>query len=359
MIDAASKLVGSTINGKWHVEELISLSASDSTGGFFSVPYRVQEISTGHRAFMKITDVLKALDRYRRDGIGAAEAMARLGTAHLFEASLAKFCVGKRLDRIVKVLDSGDHPVAIAGFGDLDFPYLIFELADGDTHTMRKTLTKIDLCWWMKTLHEVAVGLAQLHGQRIAHQDVKPSNVVFFKDGAKLTDLGRAVRRGVSGPNDGKVGDAFHAPPEALFGYMAGDWDERHLAIDLYHLGSLLYFHFFQASATLALISKLPNTLVPPPFDALLKVQAYRGSFNDALPYLEHGFGEVVMDLQDALPQRLKKQAAEVFIQLCHPNPARRGHPRDHAPVHGRKYSIERYVSLFHRFSVMSEGLTA
>src|ERR1700722_15776350 len=158
----ASKLTGTTVNGRWEVEELIALAASDSTGGFFSVPYRVKEIATGQRAFMKITDVLKALDRYRREGINSAEAMARLGPSHLFESSVSKFCGDHRFDRIVKSLDSGDHPVAIPGLGNLDFPFLVFELAEGDTHKMRKTLKKIDLFWWMTTLHQVATGLSQL-----------------------------------------------------------------------------------------------------------------------------------------------------------------------------------------------------
>ena len=44
-----------------------------------------------------------------------------------------------------------------------------------------------------RTLHHIAVGLQQLHGEGIAHQDLKPSNVLFFETfGAKLADLGCA-----------------------------------------------------------------------------------------------------------------------------------------------------------------------
>lgn len=60
----------------------------------------------------------------------------------------------------------------------------------------------------MATLHQVAVGIQELHRAKIAHQDVKRSNVVFFgeqRDSVKLIDLGRAVKRDRPSRNDQRV----------------------------------------------------------------------------------------------------------------------------------------------------------
>ena len=53
-------------------------------------------------------------------------------------------------------------------------PYIILELADGD---VRHRLRKVDrqTAWALRALHHTATGLMQLHSQRIAHQDLRPS----------------------------------------------------------------------------------------------------------------------------------------------------------------------------------------
>jgi serine/threonine protein kinase len=61
----------------------------------------------------------------------------------------------------------------------------------------------------------MATGLHELHSQRIAHQDLKPSNVlVFSQREAKNADLGRATLRGQVGPFDEfpVAGDLSYAP---------------------------------------------------------------------------------------------------------------------------------------------------
>src|SRR6266404_5396830 len=236
-MNALEQIIGKTVGNKWIVDATIDLKADDSTGGFFSVPFRVHHQETDQHAFLKVLDVLKAITRYATTGFGVAETLSRLTSTHLFEVDLLKACGSKKLDKIVRALDWGEIHLEIAPYGEIGFPFLVFELADGDTHKLRNSMRTLDTAWWLRTLHQVSVGLQQLHGIDVAHLDVKPSNVVFFgANNAKVADLGRAVRKGVSSLNDQKVcaGALIHAPPEKLYGHIATDWAERHLATDLY-----------------------------------------------------------------------------------------------------------------------------
>ena len=65
--------------------------------------------------------------------------------------------------------------------------YIVFELASGDIRAEIERLPNFDLAWCLRSLHNATVGVQQLHSKDIAHQDIKPSNVlVFGMDGSKL-----------------------------------------------------------------------------------------------------------------------------------------------------------------------------
>jgi len=144
-------------------------------------------------------------------------ALEDLLKAFNFERTLLAQCKDKRLRRIVMALEDGtvQVPGNLEDFGKV--PYLIFELAEGD---IRKEVGKwqtFDVAWALRSLHQSAVGLEELHLAGIAHQDLKPSNVLVFPvEGTKVSDLGRASQMGASSPNDGFAipGDRGYAPPE-------------------------------------------------------------------------------------------------------------------------------------------------
>jgi eukaryotic-like serine/threonine-protein kinase len=361
-MNPAEHLTGKTVNNRWVVDKKVNLDENGSTGGFFSVAYEVRDAQTGVRAFLKILDVIKALQGYSAVGADVAEILNRVSSAHIFEVNLFKACGDKKLDRIVRALDHGDISLPIPPLGDMRFPFLVFELADGDTHKIRRAVANLDLAWWLRTLHQVATGLHQLHSIRAAHQDLKPSNVVFFgAENAKLTDLGRAVCQDLPSRNDSRqcAGDISHAPPEKVYQHVAADWEEKHLATDLYHLGSLIYSYFMNTSITTAIIHKLPPDLWPPPFNRFIGKPGYGGSFDNALPALEFAFAKVIQDFRQVIPNELEQQLLEALVQLCHPDPRKRGHPADHAMAHIPRYSVQRYVSAFNRMAVIAEGLIA
>jgi serine/threonine protein kinase len=58
--------------------------------------------------------------------------------------------------------------------------YLPFELATGDLREQVDLSRRFDLAYRLRVLHNSAKGLSQLHNSHIAHQDLKPSNVVTF-----------------------------------------------------------------------------------------------------------------------------------------------------------------------------------
>jgi eukaryotic-like serine/threonine-protein kinase len=345
----AENLTGQILNHKWIVEERIKLKDTGSTGGFFSIPYRLKHVETGQRAFMKVLDVVKAIRRYGDDGFGVAETLSRVGSAHLFEVMLMQACDEKRLNKVVRALDSGELQLEIVPLGKIGFPFLIFELADGDTHRAIQIFDKIDVAWWFHTLHQVAIGLQQLHGIEIAHQDLKASNVVFFGErNPKITDLGRAVRKGFNSLNDKRffAGDASHAPPEYSYGYSPAEWSEKHLSTDLYLLGSLAFIFFGKMPMTYAVFSRTPPELLP---------QNYHGKYEDIIPVLTSGLGKVLVETGPLVPESIRDLFLATIYQLCHPDPAKRGHPQNHKIVHGQKYSVERFVSGFRRMALTAE----
>src|SRR5204862_166519 len=81
--------------------------------------------------------------------------------------------------------------------------YLIFEKADADIRAHLDAHADLDIAFALRALHHVAIGLKQLHSVNVAHQDVKPSNVLIFPGNeSKVGDLGRAWAGGMRAPHD-------------------------------------------------------------------------------------------------------------------------------------------------------------
>ena len=194
----------------------------------------------------------------------------------------------------------------------------------------------------------MTVGLRQLHGQEIAHQDLKPSNILVFKrSDTKVGDLGSASSRGKTAPRDGFLfaDDPDYAPPESLYGYTPTEWAYRRLGCDLYLLGSVVAFFFAQTSMTALLLLKLDPSLHP---------KRWQGRYSDIMPYLREAFGRAVENLAQQIPDSCRDVLSSVVRQLCDPDPMLRGHPitrsRKENPL-----SLERYVSLFNLLATRAE----
>jgi serine/threonine protein kinase len=187
----AQSLLGLELDGDWTVVEKMA-RLPQATGGHFSVSY-VVESSDGTKAFLKALDYSAAIQQP-----DVPRALQNMTTAFNHERDLLYKCAA--MSRVVTALADGE--VRDAAWA-IPVNYLIFEWADRDSRAVVDASHQLDVAWSLRTLHHAAVGLQQLHATGIAHQDVKPSNVLIFHEaGSKLADLGRSSYRSSGGPFD-------------------------------------------------------------------------------------------------------------------------------------------------------------
>jgi eukaryotic-like serine/threonine-protein kinase len=318
MTTPAKLLLGVTLDGGWKVISAIGRPAA-ATGGNFSEGYIV-ESPEGKKAFLKALDYSQAL---REED--PAKALQALTEAFNFERRVLEKCKDRHLVRV------NGEPVQ----------YLILELADGDARSQANALKRFNLAWSLRALHHIATGLFQLHGQDIAHQDLKPSNVLAFEGGrvSKIGDLGRAAYKGHIPPHDqfDIAGDPAYAPPELLYNYIDPDWSRRRLGCDAYLLGSMVVFFFVGVGTTALLRQNIHSAHA---------WGTWQGSFPDVLPYIREAFDRVMQTFKAAVDKPVRDELVVVVRELCEPDPALRGHPRNRAGL-GNPYSLERYVARF------------
>ncbi len=322
----AESLAGRSLDDDWTVVEKLP-RPPQATGGHFSISYAV-ESGDGRRGFLKALDYSAVFQQ--ADVPRALEAMT---SAYNFERDLLYRCAP--MSRIVTALADGE--IRDTGW-TVPVNYLIFEWADQDSRAVLDAAQRIDVAWALRTLHQVAVGLSQLHGSGIAHQDLKPSNVLDFGGaGSKLADLGRSSYRGNAGPSDHLPfpGDWTYAPPELLYGQVNPDWSVRRFASDLYQLGSLATFFFTGTGMTGGLLAHLDSRHAP---------QDWAGTYEDVLPFVRQAFSDVMGVMESSTPADLKADLVGIVRELCEPEPALRGHPKNRVG-HTNRYGLERYVS--------------
>jgi serine/threonine protein kinase len=338
---AAQMLEGLTLDGGWKVVKKVTPS-SDATGGNFSQGYIVE--GPGRlRAFLKALDYSRAMR-----APDPARTLQALTETYNFERDLLNRCKARGMDRIVTAL--ADGTTNVSGTADSGVvQYLIFELADGDVRSQADATKRFDRAFALRALHHVATGMFQLHSDGIAHQDLKPSNVLIFRaKQTKLADLGRAARNGAAPPHDAIniAGDPAYAPPELLYGEVDSDWNRRRLGCDAYLLGSMATFFFTGQGMTALLAREL---------DPTHKWDAWAGTYRDVLPHVRDAFGRVVNGIKADLHADDRDEIVSIVRQLCEPDPRLRGHPKDRRFPTGQ-YSVHRYVARFDLLARRAEG---
>ena len=330
---AAEMLLGLTLNDGWRVVERIERRPG-ATGGSFSVGYRVEH-PDGRRGFCKALDYSKALS--------APDTPAAMRTAteeYIFERDLHHKCEDLRMSRVVVALADGIIFVADSPIPRVD--YIILEYAAYDIRQELDQDADLEAILRLRSLHHVAVALRQLHQHKIAHQDVKPSNILVFinqdKDrSSKVGDLGRATDASRPALHDVAdiVGDRNYAPPEQLYRATPTEFGPRRLACDLYQLGSLATFMFTTASM---------NSLLSLELSPGHTWFNWTGTYEEVLPYVRDAFGKALEKLRSMAPPSIADDITALVSYLCDPDPALRGYPENRRLGHN-SYGLQRVVT--------------
>ncbi len=333
--NAANALVGRVLNKTWTVVKKIEPKPG-STGGFFSVCYIV---NNGERdAFLKALNFNAFFQLFR--GKPIVEIINEQTKAYKFEKELLLKCKNSRLSKVAMILDEGEE--YIDGFTISNVPFLIFEMAEGDVRSHMNFSKDVGLAWKLKSLHDVAVGLKQLHSIKIGHQDLKPSNVLLYENSfiSKIGDLGRSLSSEIDAPHDNGVdfpGEFTYAPPEYLYRHVEPDWNKRIRATDMYLFGSLVSFYFIGTNMT-ALIGKN--------LDEQFRWGKWGGTFPEVRDYLVDAFYKSLSEFKKSINQELANELAEVLEYCCFPFPEKRGHPKAIGQI-GSQYDFQRIISKF------------
>lgn len=339
-------LIGKTTPGGWTIVS-IRERGSRHTGGRHSLGY-IATNDRGEHAFVKALDM--RLGAGKDDDIQKAlkDLTVRI-ECFRYEWNLAEQCKGAGLSGVIRALEEGafeldgeDNPV----------PFLVFELADCDLREQSDREKRFDLAFRLRILHKSAVGLSQLHGIRIALQDMKPSNIVVFDDrSSKIADLGSAHHRDVVRPGDAAdiAADRAYAPLEQLYGAVGNGWESRRLVADLYLLGSIAAFLVTGIGMTQHIKMQLGHEHLWTNF---------ADDYDQVLPFLREAMEAALDEIREEADPEIADEIVRLISYLCDPDPALRGHPRNLEGAGGH-CGLERFVSRFDVLATRAEMAVA
>lgn len=348
----AQSLTGKRIE-KWNVTEKCRPKPS-STGGCNSVQYRVCD-DDGNKAF------LKAADLFAEDDDDNLENLERSLRIHRYEAELLKLCEGRSMDGIVRSLTAGVFVERVGGL-PARVPYIIFEEAEDDVRSHKNAQT-YDIAWRLRIFHGVCVAMQQLHTARIAHQDLKPSNVlVFDQTKAKVGDLGHATME--DNPSlyqiDPHVGDQNYWPIELI--YEDGtptNWLQRRLGADFFMMGCVLTFLVTNSSLLTLIFERLDKKFWP---------RKWGGSYQEVVPHLTSALELVLGEIKAGLPPQIGPEMIDFIYHFSNPDPSKRGRVRtglmsveeaqaDALSMIARQYSLEYTISRMNALAILAGHL--
>ena len=337
---AAHNLVGKSLENDWIVKRKIEKGGTQ-TGAHFSVGYIVEK--DGKESF------LKAFNISAFSNGTFMERMKEMSDAYSYEKDLSDHCRSKHVNKVSFVIDYGE--ISLSGYTFPVVPYLIFELADGDIRAAIDFTDNLNTSWKFHSLHEIAIGLKQLHTINVSHQDLKPSNILVYngKKDSKICDLGRSACLDIPSifTKIDFTGDLNYSPPEYWYKYHEKDWKKRTFAIDCYMLGSLITFYFAGNS-----MSSLLMNFIPIPYHPT----NWAGTFDEIEPYIQDAFSKALEEFSTNFKDEFyKEDLINLVSQLCNPFPSERGHPKNLSNLNNQ-YSLERFISkldhLKHKFNI-------
>lgn len=332
----SENLLGKTI-GNWYISK--KLSHKSSTGGNFSVGYEATNIIDSTKGFFKALDYSSIFEKPN-----FAENLNAMTSAYLFERELLNKCKDKNLKYVIRILDSGEYslPIDERSNGFIHYPhinYLVFEIADRSMRNIIDLSKAFDYSWALRSLHNIAVAVEEMHGIQIAHQDIKPSNILLFdnKNKSKLGDVGRSSSMETPAWHDrlNYAGDSTYSPFEQLYGYIDPDWKTRRFSCDMFMFGNLIMTYFNNVSITSAVLNKLQPSCYP---------LNWPDTYQTILPQINNKFSECLNEFNHNIDTELRDELINMIKQLCHPDLSLRGDMKNKKRG-AQQYSLTRFIS--------------
>ena len=349
----AQALVGYTFEKGWKVLREHSRSGT-ATGGVYSICLDVER--DGAEYFMKALDYNAHI---RKKGVGGdpTKALNLMTAQHLYECRLCEICNKGNITKVVHVIEDGSEFVDRL---NVQVPYLVFEKADMDAHEFLDLSDQMDFVWKLHSLHDVALGLYQLHQESITHQDVKPSNILLFGKESKLGDLGRSFCENIKSPFEDEQfpGDQTYCPPEKRYNRLVeNSWEQRCLT-DCYLLGSLLTYYITSESMNAIMDRHMPPSMHP---------NVFNGKWEEIISPIKNAFQEALCEIEAAIPFKHKDSKDEVQFRdrlifdierLCYPLYENRGFMREYKISKRKFYQTQRALSEFTLLVHRAESLS-
>ena len=314
----AERLEGVVLSGKWCVQQQLRRDYG-ATGETRSCGYLAHSIDTKQLAFVK------AFDFHRAELEGDTDHLEMMVREFNYERDVHKLVGSSRLSRVTRFYEAGKINI-----GGEAVHFIVCEWADGCYRELYPPgCSGVSMEQRFVSLRMIASSIAQLHGAGVAHQDIKPSNAVCFRNEGnelvKLTDLGSSSCRHIPPPPHDKatlVGQPNYAPYELLYRQPPDSWTSRRYGCDVYLLGNLCFTQFLGVSLTPLSLHCLPQNL---------RHTDFSGPYTEVVPHLIEAHYELVPTaLRDVITdEKISEELTQLVLHLCHPDPEKRGRTRD------------------------------
>lgn len=235
-------------------------------------------------------------------------------------------------DRVIELLDSGEHTVSLShspsgSAVSLTTDFAVLELAAGSLADL--LLYGASFAWpdRLRLYRDVVKGVHQMHLKRIVHRDIKAENGLVMERSAvaKIADLGRAhdtadpPRFVVDAYLSGR-GDTHFAPLEFLWLQGTQKPEDQALA-DLFLLGSL-FFEVATGVALTALVTGNPSAVMNRV--AALPEAAREREWEANIPKLREAERPALETFEASVPRSIAARSRGLVEQLTDPDPRRR-----------------------------------
>ncbi len=267
------KYTGKRLDARYEIQELIGV-------GGMAVVYRAYDV---------IEDRIVAIKILKDEFLGNKDFIRRFKNESKAIAVLSH-------PNIVKVYD--------VSFGT-KIQYIVMEYIDGIT--LKEFISQQKTVNWKDTvhfIHQILSALQHAHSKGVIHRDIKPQNIMLFKDGTiKVTDFGiaRFSRNETQTMTDRAIGSVHYISPEQAKGSAI---DEK---ADIYSVGVMLYE---------MLTGKLPFEADNAVSVAIMQMQTKPKPLREINPDIPEGLEEITLHAMEKTPANRYASADDMISDI-------------------------------------------